>query len=134
MTKDEALKMAIEQIKHLIEIYMPSPEWTGTAIQKECYEVLNACKEALQLEASEQEPIAELVHIGNGETFEVVFDMRKIVDLPNHTKFYTSPQAREFVGLTDDEVDNIYPCAEGVHDFRDIVRAIEAKLKEKNYG
>jgi hypothetical protein len=170
MTKDEALKMAIEQIQHLIEVYMPSPEWTGTAIQKECYEVLNACKEALQLETSEQEPIAELVHIGNGETFEVVFDMRKIVDLPNHTKFYTSPQASEqepadvarvqydgysiewrpdmphlpvgtklyarppeWQGLTDDEVDNIYPCAEGVHDFRDIVRAIEQALKEKNH-
>jgi hypothetical protein len=35
-------------------------------------------------------------------------------------------------GLSDDEVNNIYPCAEGVHDFRDIVRAIEQALKEKN--
>jgi hypothetical protein len=46
--KDEALKMAIEQIKHLIEIYIPSPEWSGTAVQEECYETINACKEALE--------------------------------------------------------------------------------------
>jgi hypothetical protein len=45
---------------------------------------------------------------------------------------YSHPH--QWQGLTDDEVDNIYPCAEGVHDFRDIVRAIEAKLKEKNDG
>jgi len=48
MIKDEALKMAIEQILHLMEVYMPSPEWTGTTIQKKCYEVLNACYEALE--------------------------------------------------------------------------------------
>jgi hypothetical protein len=125
MTKDEALKMAIKALEHANE---------RSVLFYAYEEAISACKEALKQEASEQEPIAELVHIGNGETFEVVFDMREIVDLPNHTKFYTSPQAREFVGLTDDEVDNIYPCAEGVHDFRDIVRAIEAKLKEKNYG
>ena len=43
---------------------------------------------------------------------------------------YTHPH--QWQGLTDDEVDNIYPCAEGVHDFRDIVRAIEQELKTKN--
>jgi len=53
MTKDEALKMAIEQIQHLMEVYMPSPEWTGTTIQKKCYEVLNACKEAQEQPAAE---------------------------------------------------------------------------------
>jgi hypothetical protein len=44
---------------------------------------------------------------------------------------YTHPH--QWQGLTDDEVNNIYPCAEGVHDFRDIVRAIEQALKEKNH-
>ena len=48
MTKDEALKMAIEQMKHLIKIYIPSPEWSGTAIQRDCYETIQACKEALE--------------------------------------------------------------------------------------
>ena len=43
---------------------------------------------------------------------------------------YTHPH--QWQGLTDNEVDNIYSCAEGVHDFRDIVRAIEQALKEKN--
>ena len=53
MTKDEALKMAIEQIKHLIEIYIQSPEWSGTAVQEECYETINACKEALEQPAQD---------------------------------------------------------------------------------
>jgi hypothetical protein len=57
MTKDEALKMAIEQIKHLIEIYIPSPEWSGTAVQEECYETINACKKALEQPAQEDVPI-----------------------------------------------------------------------------
>lgn len=87
MTKDEALKMAIEQIQHLVEVYMPSPEWTGTTIQKECYEVLNACKEALEQPA--QEPVAWMY---NGNLHE--FDPSDWATEPV-TPLYTSPQASE---------------------------------------
>ena len=52
----EALKLAIEQMQHLIKIYIPSPEWSGTAIQEDCYETIQACKEALAQPA--QEPLA----------------------------------------------------------------------------
>jgi predicted ATP-binding protein involved in virulence len=117
MNKDEALEMAIDYLDGSYE----------------AHKVRKACQEALKEEASEQEPIAELVHIGNGETFEVVFDMRKIVNLPNHTKFYTSPQAREWQGLTDDEItgilksENIYQAS-----YLEFAKAIEQALKEKN--
>ena len=50
----KALKLAIEQMQHLIKIYIPSPEWSGTAIQEDCYETIKACKEALAQPAQEQ--------------------------------------------------------------------------------
>jgi hypothetical protein len=129
MTKDEALKMAIE----VFDMYGNK---MNSAFADEAYQ---ACKEALAtnkeslsvqpIEASKQKPIAELVHIGNGETFEVVFDMRKIVDLPNHTKFYTSPQAKEWQGLTKHEIIQADNATNDLHAF---AYAINAKLKDKN--
>jgi hypothetical protein len=55
--------------------------------------------------------------------------MRKIVDLPNHTKFYTSPQAREWKGLTKHEIIQADNATNDLHAF---AYAINAKLKEKN--
>jgi chemotaxis regulatin CheY-phosphate phosphatase CheZ len=97
MTKDEALKMAIEALNDSLTRFSTFNEMQHDAIQ--------ACKDAL-----EQPEM----------TYEQGF-----------AHGYEAHRA-EWQGLTDDEVDNIYPCAEGVHDFRDIVRAIETKLKEKN--
>jgi len=52
-----------------------------------------------------------------------------IVNLPK-IPLYTAPRKREWVGLTDEEIDawNIV----GHESLREFVRAIEAKLKEKN--
>ena len=142
MTKDEALKMAIEQIQHLIEVYMPSPEWTGTAIQKECYEVLNACKEALErpsnmvavpldklqdmqrrlkaLEQPAQEPVAWMY---NGNLHE--FNPSDWATEPV-TPLY--PHPHQWQGLTDDEISQLFVG----HTAIDFARAIEQALKEKN--
>jgi uncharacterized protein with ACT and thioredoxin-like domain len=50
--------------------------------------------------------------------------------LPIGTKLFTHPPQRTWVGLTDEEIDtwNIV----GHESLREFVRAIEAKLKEKN--
>jgi hypothetical protein len=48
-------------------------------------------------------------------------------DFPVGTKFYTTPQQRTWVGLTDDERNHIWNKSNG-----DVLIAIEAKLKEKN--
>jgi hypothetical protein len=53
------------------------------------------------------------------------------IDLPNETLLYTAPPQREWVGLTDEEVSSFENA--GVWGEKDI-RAIEAKLKEKNNG
>jgi hypothetical protein len=125
MTKDEALKMAIEQIKHLIEIYIPSPEWSGTAIQEECYETINACKEALKQEASEQEP-ADVARVQyDGYSIEWRPGMPH---LPVGTKLYTHPP--EWKGLTKHEIIQADNATNDLHAF---AYAINAKLKEKNH-
>ncbi len=147
MTKDEALKMAIEQMQHLIKIYVPSPEWIGTAIQEDCYEAINACKEALeQPEGKEffergkevarwadkqvQEPVAWIV--GNHGHCTTKKDWAE--KYSNHIKpLYTHPH--QWQGLSDDEIDalehNDFTCW-GRDDLIVFARAIEQALKEKN--
>ena len=50
-------------------------------------------------------------------------------DNRHEVALYTTPQQRTWVGLTDDEVDEII----GSFDYRyDVARSVEAKLKEKN--
>ena len=44
---------------------------------------------------------------------------------------YTSPQQRTWVGLTDEEIDALESATDTL-EFPQTVRAIEAKLKEKN--
>lgn len=77
---------------------------------------------------SEQEPVAvwELQEGG----WDTIADPDWMETLPIGTKLYTAPPQREWVGLTDDEIDrwNIV----GHESLREFVRAIEAKLKEKN--
>lgn len=48
------------------------------------------------------------------------------------TALYTAPPKREWVGLTDDEIDYIFGLAYA--DDMELLRTIEAKLKEKNGG
>jgi hypothetical protein len=49
---------------------------------------------------------------------------------------YTTPPQRTWVGLTDEELDALYRAVKirlmGTYDTKDIYRAVEAKLKEKN--
>ena len=60
----------------------------------------------------------------------------KIVGKPtegNWEPLYTTPHKKEWVGLTDDEVMSLLPGAVRLPPgWADTVRAIEAKLKEKN--
>lgn len=48
---------------------------------------------------------------------------------------YTAPPQREWVGLTDEEIEKLFVWQEWSEDFAEyepVARAIEAKLKEKN--
>ena len=52
-------------------------------------------------------------------------------DFPVGTKFYTTPPQRTWVGLTDDEVNELVEHTE-CEDYYGLVEVTEAKLKEKN--
>ena len=83
--------------------------------------------EAKLTEAEKQEPVAWIDDEGE-------FQWIKKIDNPEHTAFYTHPQPkREWVGLTDEELSDIYNSTDwNINEDWDYERAIEAKLKEKN--
>ena len=85
----------------------------------------------------EQEPVAVFRReiLGRGQ----IFWLRSLNELPNETLLYTATPQREWVGLTDDEIDDIWAeFNDGYGIIEETLwgyeRAIEAKLKEKNGG
>ena len=152
MTKDEALKMALEalelhgkQYPHMVKGY--------------CLDAITTIKEALA--QPEQEPVVWMYV--NRSTHETIFQrhMRSFVDHGNWTEtpLYSEPLAnhelncvcgavwcgdemvhlphkstppqRTWVGLTDEEVNDIV-WSLPYEPSQEHIRAIEAKLKEKN--
>ena len=83
---------------------------------------------------SPQEPVAWMSQGGDVSRSRRYFEEMGFVDL---IPLYTAPPQREWVGLTDREIDELFldHMEELFHgrDY-DYERAIEAKLKEKNHG
>ncbi len=111
MTKDQALKLALEALQH--------EEDTGN---DDAYKLeRDAIKEALA--QPEQEPVAWIYSQGTAKVASMSY-----VSGVRATPLYTSPPAqRTWVGLTEDEA---FAC-QG-RDYFETYKAIEAKLKEKN--
>ena len=114
MTKEEALKMALEALKQIDEA-MPFP--VAKLAQA-------SIKEALA--QPEQEPMA---WISTGPARMIHWTSDKPAYGDDWVPLYTTPPQREFVGLT----------AKEKHEFRyshmttaDFIEEIEAKLKDKN--
>ena len=107
----EALRMALE---HIEGNYTVSAE-----------EAITAIKEALA--QPEQEPVAWVCYGAPGKR-DIDFEEADINGLSIGTSLYTIPPQRTWVGL--DEEDDI-DWEEG-GSLRDLVEAIETKLKEKN--
>ena len=79
----------------------------------------------------EQEPVAK--YTGKYYRCPIV---NLYQDIPLGTLLYTAPPKREWVGLTDEEIDDWFfqrlkQAGDGWA-LDDVVRAVEAKLKEKN--
>ena len=77
----------------------------------------------------EQEPVAYLYKYRDGWTSQLRFDGSKPMEVK---KLYTAPPKREWVGLTDEEIFDLYFDGFSISQLKDFARAIEAKLKEKN--
>ena len=128
MTKDEALRMAIEVMERL---HQPNGNSVQLAIQ--------ACKDALAQPTAEQsslvqKPVAWMNDIAFSMDKELLGTRSRIVPL------YTTPPSRKWVGLSDEEMSEIFASIGWVEKdnnlkdlgFYDHARAIEAKLREKN--
>ena len=86
-----------------------------------------AIKESLTV--AEQEPVAyiRVSKTGNVTACAMTGDFYK---LPEKTLLYPAPPRREWVGLTDEEINLIY--AEPQTHVGQYAKAIEAKLRDKN--
>ena len=114
MTKDEALRLALEALEF--------DSYYGTGKQ----EAITTIKAALE---AKDEPVAWMNQ--NGVVRKVGYEWG-----PNNTltALYATPPQRTWVGLTDEEIVLIVAECAASHQHTDIhfAKAIEAKLKEKN--
>ena len=131
MTKDEALKLALEALvaygnKHRAT-YLLSGAWDAEITLGDA--TITTIKEAL---AQTQEPVACVQDLDEVKRKHLVYE--KGMDWKD--PLYTTPPQRTWVGLTDEEIAD---CAEKMEAsdptdsfWREFFRGIEAKLKEKN--
>jgi hypothetical protein len=118
----EAMKQALKFCEEIGDLRGPYPFVNETSIVSDSRKVLKALRQAIA-EAEKQEPVAWIV---DGE-IKVRLDMAGKLYY-SETNVYTSPPKREWVGLTDEEIEDIYE-QEG---RADVVLLTQAKLKEKN--
>ena len=116
MTKDEALKLALEALGW-------TDEWRPQGLKEDAITAIKAALEA------KDEPVAWMNQ--NGVVRKVGYEWG-----PNNTltALYATPPQRTWVGLTDEEIVLIVAECAASHQHTDIhfAKAIEAKLKEKN--
>ena len=139
MNKDEALKLALEALEVANSCvdgyYIPK----GKTHLPEIELAITAIKEALANEALDRmaENARELGLDYEPEPVPVAvvrwndighISWRTHVMLSDDTPLYTTPPQRTWVGLTDEELNQI----EGTYIGRSFARAIEVKLKAKN--
>ncbi len=73
-----------------------------------------------------QEPVAWMFVNEDGECEQIEYG--PVFDDPGVTPLYTAPPQREWVGLTDEDMEALFLNEDGVR----FARYIEAKLREKN--
>ena len=144
MTKDEALKLALEALERCVatcfdpyahEQVMSWPEHfvnqTITAIKEalaqpeqdgQCKYCTDGCPACDARKLPEQEPVGKFAKFTDGI-------WREVTDGSAGVPLYTAPPQRTWVGLIDEDISEI---VRGTHNTGSFVRAIEAKLKEKN--
>ena len=122
----EALKQALEALE---ELNSTNSYWWQDVDEETIAKIdpaITAIKEAL---AQEQEPVAIVAVDGVGQ-----IQVGWITKPQHNDKLYTSPPQRTWVGLTDDEIDSYFEDQgwSPSKDYYPVIKAIEAKLKEKN--
>ena len=127
MTKDEALKLALEALENM-SAALREDDVLGSDSEL-MLNAITAIRETLA--QPEQEPVARVIDNGTPEgATEWIPFANRIEPLKTGDLLYTTTPQRTWVGLTDEDITEIdqglYPT------WRDEVQAIETKLKEKN--
>jgi hypothetical protein len=96
---------------------------------------------AVPQQAEKQEPIAWMVYTLDGASAFVTDNPNDFTELHSCFALYTAPPRKEWVGLTEDEMSEIYNKNYDLYDtdmtymdFFIVQRDVEAKLKGKNGG
>ena len=126
MTKDEALKLALEALERSVATCFDQRSHDEVMGRPEHFvnKAIDAIKEAL---AQEQEPVAWMDEYGDVLSASVVSG-KGLRNIP----LYTAPPKRTWVGLTDEEMYRYCPIWLAQADFKALILHIESKLKNKN--
>ena len=138
MTKDEALKMAMEAMERCVTTCFDQYAHEQVMSRPEHFvnQAIAAIKEALA--QPEQEPVAWAYVNSDDECEQIEYCTES--PLPEFVPLYASPPKREWKGLTDEEITEAFNKAmlkrtkdvSNAETNRLFVHCIEAKLKEKN--
>jgi hypothetical protein len=120
----EAMKQALEALENWLEF---DPENFGATDNR----AVTALHQAIE-QAEKQEPVAVVTGTYAGRF--IVEPLNRAMVLPTNMALYTTPQPqREWVGLTEEEIQAILDNPEPFYDTMFwFARTIERKLKEKN--
>ncbi len=120
MTQTEALRLALEALERIVATCLDpySHEQVRSRPEHFINQSITAIKAALE---AKDEPVAWVNQERNTITWDKLY--------PDMDALYTTPPQRTWVGLTDEDISEI---VRGTHNTGSFVRAIEAKLKEKN--
>jgi hypothetical protein len=131
MRQTEVLRLALEALEKIAYVTAMDYEY-----QRWAREAITAIKAALE---AKDEPAAwmyldDLKRFETSETFAQAYSIEMVSPTQGETvPLYTTPPQRTWVGLTDEEVTWLCNTAKSHEQtWGMFVRAIEAKLKEKN--
>jgi uncharacterized UPF0160 family protein len=147
MTKDEALRLALEALEdETNEKYCPAITAIKAALKAKDEPWEQFCDSNCvwtdhhpDCKLANDEPVAWMVYTQEGRSAFVTDNPAVIHPSQRALPLYTTPQ-RTWVGLTDEEIEVIevlrappvHPDFVDCDDWVEFARAIEAKLKEKN--
>jgi len=89
-------------------------------------EIAQAYERGWNAALAQQEPVAWMYVNEDGECEQIEYG--PVLDDPEVTPLYTAPPKKQWVGLTDEDMEALFLNEDGVR----FARYIEAKLKERN--
>jgi hypothetical protein len=119
MNKDKALRLALEALE-ADELAMIQDKDGHMVYLKD--QAITAIKAALE---AKDEPVGKFAKFTDNI-------WREVTDGSAGVPLYTTPPQRTWVGLTDEEVDQFHNWKDCTWSTNELVRYVEAKLKQKN--